>query len=47
VPRVFRKVLFQQQPCLEFKLVHQLTHRWPNVPIDGFSYSSYPSFGKG
>jgi len=47
VPRVFRKVLSQQQPCLEFKLVYQLMHRWANVPIDGLAYSSYPSFGKG
>ena len=42
MPRVFRKVLFQQPPCLGFKLVYQLM-----VPIDGLAYSSYPSFGKG
>jgi len=39
------RVLFQQQPCLEFKLVYQLIHMM--VPIDGLAYSSYPSFGKG
>jgi len=45
VPRVFRKVLFRQMPCLEFKLVYQPIHMM--VPIGGLAYSSYPSFGKG